>query len=176
MPLVTSVIDDKSPLISYDSTWTAGTALDSFATDYYRGTFTINNVTDGLASFSFNGTAIWIYGANRPNHGSYTVQVDSATYSGLDGAGNNLFQQSLFNISSLNQEMHTVKLTNTASGGLYVDIDMIVWQSQVGNMGDQLVSEAVQDTDSRFQFQEPAWSTASSGDINFGLFSNGTGQ
>ncbi|KAG6378046.1 hypothetical protein JVT61DRAFT_13726 [Boletus reticuloceps] len=176
MPLVTSVIDDKSPLISYDSTWIAGTALDSFATDYYRGTFTVNNVTDGLVSFSFNGTAIWIYGANRPNHGSYTVQVDSATYSNLDGAGNNLFQQSLFNISSLNQEMHTVRLTNTASGGLYVDVDMIVWQSQVGNMGDQLVSEAVQDTDSRFQYQEPAWSTASSNDINFGLFSNGTGH
>ncbi|KAG6372415.1 hypothetical protein JVT61DRAFT_7888 [Boletus reticuloceps] len=177
MPLVTSVIDDKSPLISYDSTWIAGTAQDSFATDYYRGTFTVNNVTDGLASFSFNGTAIWIYGANRPNHGTYTVQVDSATYSGLDGAGNNLFQQSLFNISSLNQEMHTVRLTNTASGGLYVDIDMIVWQSQVGNTSDNLVYEVVQDTDSRFQYPEPAWSaTSGSSDINFGLFNNGTGH
>ncbi|KAF8135566.1 hypothetical protein EV363DRAFT_1294414 [Boletus edulis] len=197
MPLVTSVIDDKSPLISYDSTWLPGAAQDDpFATEYdvlsmccwtwspthsfhsyYLGTFTTNNVTDGSVSFNFNGTAIWIYGANRPNHGSYTVQVDSATYSGLDGAGNNLFQQSLFNISSLNQEMHTVKLTNTASGSLYVDIDMIVWQSQVGNTSDNLVYEVVQDTDSRFQYPEPAWSaTSGSSDINFGLFNNGTGH
>lgn len=82
-------------------------------------------MTDGVASFNFNGTSIWIYGANRPNHGSYTVQVDGSTYSGFNGAGNNLFQQSLFNVSTLNQGMHSVKLTNTASNSLYVDIDMV---------------------------------------------------
>lgn len=92
---------------------------------YYLGTFTTNNVTDGSVTFDFNGTAIWIYGANRQNHGSYTVQVDSATYSGYNGAGNNLFQQSIFNVSSLTQETHTLKLTNTATGNLYVDIDMV---------------------------------------------------
>ncbi|KAF8452846.1 hypothetical protein L210DRAFT_3639295 [Boletus edulis BED1] len=178
MPLVTNVIDDKSPLISYDSSWLPGTAQDDpFASNHYLGTFAKNNVTDGSLSFNFNGTAVWIYGDKRPYHGSYTVQVDSATYPGLNGSGNYLFEQSIFNISSLSQEMHTVRLTNTASGGLYVVVDMIVWQSQVGNTGDQLVSEVVQDTDSRFRYQEPAWSTAaSSDDINFGLFSNGTGH
>lgn len=94
---------------------------------YYLGTFTTNNVTDGSVTFNFNGTAVWIYGANRPNHGSYTVEVDSATYSNLNGAGNNLFQQSLFNISSLSQGTHSVKLTNIPSGTtlIYVDIDMV---------------------------------------------------
>lgn len=91
---------------------------------YYLGTFTTNNVTDGSVTFNFNGTTVWIYGANRPNHGSYTVEVDGATYPAYDGAGNNLFQQPLFN-TSLSQAMHTVKLTNTASGSLYVDIDMV---------------------------------------------------
>ncbi|KAG6380442.1 hypothetical protein JVT61DRAFT_8581 [Boletus reticuloceps] len=177
MPLVTNVIDDKSPLISYDSSWLSGTAQDDpFASDHYLGTFAKNNVTDGSLSFNFNGTAVWIYGDKRPYHGSYTVQVDSATYPGLNGSGNYVFEQSIFNISSLSQEMHTVRLTNTASGGLYVVVDMIVWQSQVGNTGDQLISEVVQDTDSRFRYQEPAWSTTSSDNINFGLFSNGTGH
>ncbi|KAH0827627.1 hypothetical protein J3R83DRAFT_4369 [Lanmaoa asiatica] len=175
MPLLTTVIDDKSPLISYDATWLFGTAWgDQWATDYYLGTFTTNNVTDGSATLNFNGTAIWIYGANRPNHGSYTVQVDGATYSGYNGAGNNLFQQSLFN-ASFNQAMHTVKLTNTASGNLYVDIDMIVWQSEVGSTGDHLAVEVVQDTDARFRYQEPAWGTTSSS-LNFNLFGNGTGH
>ncbi|KAN0091020.1 hypothetical protein V8E55_004586 [Tylopilus felleus] len=178
MPLVSYVIDDKSPLISYDATWLPGNAYDdTFATDYYLGTFTTNNVTDGVASFNFNGTSIWIYGANRPNHGSYTVQVDGSTYSGFNGAGNNLFQQSLFNVSTLNQGMHSVKLTNTASNSLYVDIDMIVWQSEVGNTDDQLLPEIIQDADSRFQYQEPAWSTSSpSSNFNFALFNNGTGH
>lgn len=35
MPLVTSVIDDKSPLILYDTTWLPGTAWDDqWATEY----------------------------------------------------------------------------------------------------------------------------------------------
>ena len=212
MPLVTNIIDDKSPLILYDATWIPGSSQgDTFTSEYvpwtcprrlldalthsfhsyYLGTFATNNVTDGSATFNFNGTAIWIYGANRPNHGTYSVQVDSATFSNLNGAANNLFQQSIFNMSTLSQGMHSLKLTNTGSEGQYVDIDMvsrrlptsaqalnvpqIVWQSQVGDENDQLVIETVQDTDSRFQYQEPAWSTTSSA-INFGLFSNGTGQ
>ena len=92
---------------------------------YYLGTFTTNNVTDGSATFNFNGTAVWIYGADRPNHGSYSVQVDSETYSGFNSAGNNTFQISLFNTSSLSQGTHSMKLTNTATGGLYVGMDMV---------------------------------------------------
>lgn len=96
---------------------------------YYLGTFTKNNVTGGTATltFDFNGTAIWIYGAKRTNHGTYSVQIDGATFSDLNGNANDLFQQSLFNTSTLSQEMHTVKLTNTATSTTdpYVDIDMV---------------------------------------------------
>ena len=93
---------------------------------YYRGTFTTNNVTDGSVTFNFNGTAVWIYGSRRPHHGSYTVQVDSATYSNLNSTGDYpVFQQVLFNASTLSQGMHSLVLTNTASGGLYVIIDMV---------------------------------------------------
>ncbi|KIJ67686.1 hypothetical protein HYDPIDRAFT_25166 [Hydnomerulius pinastri MD-312] len=176
MPLVTTLIDDKSPLILYDASWAPGNSADDpFADAYYLGTFTTNNITDGQATFYFNGTAFWIYGAKRPNHGSYTVEVDGNSFAGSNGEGNNLFQQSLFNTSGLTQGMHTVILTNTATGSLYVDIDMIVWQSEVGNDGDQLLSETVQDTDPRFQYQEPAWSTSANG-LNFNLFSNGSGH
>ena len=53
----------------------------------------------------------------------------------------------------------------------------IVWESQVGSDTDQLSVETVQDTDPRFQYQEPAWSTSTtSSAINFALFNNGTGQ
>ncbi|KAG9316489.1 hypothetical protein JVU11DRAFT_2528 [Chiua virens] len=176
MPLLTTVIDDKSPLILYDNTWLPGTSWDDqWAMDYYLGTFTTNNVTDGSVTFNFNGTEIWVYGAHRPNHGTYTVQLDSSSYANLSGGGSNAFQQSLFN-NSVSQGSHTLKLTNTGSGSLYVDIDLIVWQSEVGNTGDQLVSETVQDTDSRFQYQEPAWTTNPPTNTNFNYFYNGTGH
>ena len=92
---------------------------------YYRGTWAKNNVTNGSVTFNFNGTAVWIYGAKRPNHGIYTVQVDSAIYSNLNSSGNYLFQQVLFNTSTLSQGMHSLKLTNTGTGGVYAVVDMV---------------------------------------------------
>ncbi|KAG6331383.1 hypothetical protein ID866_7706 [Astraeus odoratus] len=176
MQLITTIIDDKSPLISYDDTWLPGTSADdSYADQYYLGTFTKNNQTNGKATFSFNGTSLWIYGARRTNHGTYTVQVDSATYSNNNGySATNEFMVSLFNVSGLTQGSHTVSLTNTGTGDLpYVDIDLIVWQSEVGDTDDELITETVQDTDPRFRYDDLAWNATPS-DANF--FNNGTGH
>ena len=93
---------------------------------YFRGTFQTSNVTGGVATFSFNGTAFWIYGAKRSNHGTFTVAVDNQSYSNINGDSSaSLFQQVLFNQSGLAQGMHTVSLTNTGSNSEYVDIDMV---------------------------------------------------
>ncbi|EGO00224.1 hypothetical protein SERLA73DRAFT_52082 [Serpula lacrymans var. lacrymans S7.3] len=175
MPSVTTLIDDKVPLIKYDNTWEPGTSTDDpLADGYYLGTFTTNNVTNGAVTWSFNGTAFWIYGAKRTNHGTYTVTVDGASYANIDGySAVNLFQQVLFNKSELTQGMHTIGLTNTGTGSLYVDIDLIVWQSEVGGADDQLVTQTVQDTDPGFQYQAPAWNT-NPPSVNF--FNNGTGH
>ncbi|KAL4079231.1 hypothetical protein J3A83DRAFT_4086283 [Scleroderma citrinum] len=175
MPLVTTLIDDKSPLIFYDSTWLPGTSGDdTYADQYYLTTFTTNNVTNGKATFTFNGTSFWIYSAKRNSHGTYTVQVDNASYTDNNGySANNQFQIPIFNSSGLTQGSHTVSLINTGSNGQYVGVDLIVWQSEVGNTDDQLSTETVQDTDPRFQYSGSDWS-ASPSDANF--FSNGTGH
>ncbi|KAG2361344.1 hypothetical protein BDR07DRAFT_1409936 [Suillus spraguei] len=176
MSSVSFLIDDKSPLIHYDSTWAAGNSGDdSLADQYFRGTFQTSNVTGSVATFSFNGTAFWIYGAKRGNHGTYTVTVDGANFAGNTGQSNtNLFQQVLFNQSRLTQGLHTVSLTNTGvtgSGNPYVDIDMVTWQTEFS--GTQLATETVDDADPRFQYQEPAWNT---NPTNVNLFNNGTGH
>ncbi|KAG6335425.1 hypothetical protein ID866_3672 [Astraeus odoratus] len=84
---------------------------------------------------------------------------------------------SLFNTSGLTQGTHTVSLVNTGSAdqaGQYVGIDLIVWQSEVGNIDDKLITEAVEDTDPRFQYnEESAWSA---NPTNASFFSNGTGH
>lgn len=172
MSSVLFLVDDKSPLIHYDSTWAAGNSQDSLADQYFRGTFQTSNVTGSVATFSFNGTAFWIYGAKRSNHGIYTVTVDGASFAGNTGQSNaNLFQQVLFNQSGLTQKLHTVSLTNTATGSLYVDIDMVAWQTEFNET--QLVTETVDDADPRFQYQELAWN-ANPTSVN--LFNNGTGH
>lgn len=173
MSSVSFLIDDKSPLIHYDPTWAAGNSGDdSLADQYFRGTFQTSNVTGSVATFSFNGTAFWIYGAKRTNHGTYTVTVDGANFAGNAGQSNvNLFQQVLFNQSGLTQGLHNVSIENTATGSLYVDIDMVTWQTEFN--GTQLATETVDDADPRFQYQEPAWNTNPT-DVN--LFNNGTGH
>lgn len=174
MSLVTNLIDDKSPLILYDSTWLPGNSWgDAYADQYYLGTFTTNNVTNGAVSFSFNGTGVWIYGAKRSNHNTFTVQLDGATYGPYTGYyPTQEFMQVLFNQTGLTQGMHNLTLTNTGTGNTYVDIDIIVWQSEVGSSGQELITETVEDTDPRFQYQESVW--ASPPDVNF--YSNGTGH
>ncbi|KAI6003313.1 hypothetical protein F5J12DRAFT_722726 [Pisolithus orientalis] len=175
MPLVTNLIDDKSPLIQYDSTWLPGTSADDQLEDqYYHGTFTTNNVTNGQVTFTFNGTGIWWYSARRNNHGTFVVQVDDNTYGPYDGYSvEEQFMVPIFNITDLNQGTHKLTLTNTGSGTtLYVGADLIVWQSNVGNEDDQLITETIDDSDSRFQYQESLWDSPS--DVN--LYSNGTGH
>ncbi|KAH7913448.1 hypothetical protein BJ138DRAFT_1146014 [Hygrophoropsis aurantiaca] len=174
MPLVTHLVDDKTPLIQYDNTWAPGTSADSYADQYYLGTFATTNVTGGAASWSFNGTAFWIYGSRRVNHGTYSVTVDGETYPNNNGQSNTFFfQQALFNMSGMTQGMHSVKIENTGTNSQFLDIDLVVWQSEVGNPGDQLVTQTVQDTDPDFQFQAPAWNT-NPPQVNF--FNNGTGH
>ncbi|KAG6330082.1 hypothetical protein ID866_9007 [Astraeus odoratus] len=169
MPLVTTLIDDKSPLISYDNTWLPGTGEDAWIDEYFLGTLTFSNVTNSKAIFSFNGTAFWIYGAKRSSHGPFTVQVDDTTYSNNNGySTDNQIMVPIFSSGTLSQGTHTVALINTATTAsqLYLDVDLVV-----GNSDDELISETVQDTDPRFEYDNLGWS-ASPLDDNF--FSNGT--
>lgn len=98
MPLLTTTIEDNSPLITYTSNWQAGssssdTLLDqfvhlfsirsfsvlafsrffSFPVRYSASAFTLTFTSGATATFTFNGTAITLYGAKRGNHGTYQV-------------------------------------------------------------------------------------------------------
>lgn len=78
-------------------------------------------------SFSFNGTAVEIFGARRDNHGDYQITIDNVT-STISGLSNpNVFKTSLFSISNLTQGLHTVTLTNkpTDNNHKFVDIDFV---------------------------------------------------
>ncbi|KAG0703239.1 hypothetical protein DFH29DRAFT_917805 [Suillus ampliporus] len=175
MSLATIVVDDKSPLIQYDSGFNPGVAADDPSADrYFRGTFQRSSTVGSVATFSFNGTAVWIYGAKRSNHGNYTVTLDNASSVYNGEANPDEFQQVLFTQSGLTQGPHTVSLTNTGpTAGSWFDIDMVAWQTEF--TGTQLVTEAIDDTDSRFQYQNAAWNTNPTSAI-LNLFNNGTGH
>ena len=80
------------------------------------------------------GTGIWFYGANRPGYGSYSVSIDGQSISGNAQSQNASFRQLLAGRSGLTNGPHTAVLTNTGSGSP-IDLDAIVFETQVGSVG-----------------------------------------
>jgi hypothetical protein len=75
------------------------------------------------ATFSFNGTGIWLFGAKRGNHGLYNITLDGSTTT-LSGfaADPGIFQTPLFGQSHLKNTLHTITLTNAgANPNRYLD-------------------------------------------------------
>ena len=85
------------------------------------------------ASVTFNGTAVWIYGARRNNHGPFNTTLDGMTYYDNGYSSVNLFQQVLFPwVGNGSEEFHTVSIADSPVDTTkpYLDIDWVcvsVW-------------------------------------------------
>ncbi|KAG8702610.1 hypothetical protein FRC08_003383 [Ceratobasidium sp. 394] len=136
-------IDDISPLITYKGQWVdsykLAAAIDPFANRYWGETFHSSDTNGSQMSLTFNGTAVYIFGAKRGNHGHYNVTIDNDQpqrfdgYAGMQRDGTDgIFQAPLFVRTGLPNDLHTVVLTNDGGGDIrrpFVDIDFITWTS-----------------------------------------------
>lgn len=80
------------------------------------------------ASLTFNGTAVWIYGAKRGNHGLYNITLDGHTYRDNGFYDGQVFQQVLFSALGLDgTKSHTVSIVNalTDSTRPFLDVDSV---------------------------------------------------
>ncbi|TRM58243.1 hypothetical protein BD626DRAFT_511931 [Schizophyllum amplum] len=168
-------IESVCPLIHYDPAdgWREGDGADDPELNKYsNGAFTLTNKSGSSASFSFNGSAVYVYGAKRSNHGIYNAEIDGVTtsYSGRDSAGQ--FQVPLFVADSLDDTLHTVKITNQED--LYLDIDYITWTATLeGDYSPSLTT--AQDGDTMFSYTPSnAWSTSASDIPQIDRFNGGT--
>lgn len=168
---------------------------------YSDATFTLCTANGASATFTFNGTDIWIFGAKRDNHGPYTVTLDGSV---IEQAGfavlPGVFQTPLFVSAGLQNKQHTVVITNTQTDDTkkFLDIDFvcacnysrclllrtnlfsfqIIWESEAGSTdqpsSNQIFDVKTEDTHSAFTYQpEGAWSTNGP---SFVTFSNSSGQ
>ncbi|KAJ3512633.1 hypothetical protein NLJ89_g3413 [Agrocybe chaxingu] len=180
MPMLTTTIEDTSPIIVYSgpggSDWRAGTSRDDPSLDLYsQGSYMVTTVLHATVSFSFYGTGVQLLGAKRQNHSHYQISIDTITYpqvNGLDEKGS--FQTPLFNTVALANGNHNVTMQNLGTGLL--DIDFITWQTPVGgdNAKEALISSTHQDSDSSFKYNPVvAWNA---GPLNIGTFSGGSGH
>ncbi|KAL1745375.1 hypothetical protein HDZ31DRAFT_73608 [Schizophyllum fasciatum] len=173
MAALTTTIEDTSPLISYSSGWLPGdSSLDDLASQYSSSNFMATKTMGATMAFTFNGSAVAIYGARRPNHGRYQIKLDGEFVAEMDGhADQDKLQQELYSVDGLDASRgagpHTIELTNLEQQ--FLDVDFITWDSSVD---DDTIVHTWQDTDTAFAYDSD-WSTNVS---NAGSFLGGTGH
>ena len=86
----------------------------------------VTQAVNASVSFTFFGSGLQLYGAERPNHGLYQVTIDSRVYPPVDGsvsAGQEAFQTQLFQTVALKSGFH--KLTVVNLGATQFDVDFV---------------------------------------------------
>ncbi|KIM75629.1 hypothetical protein PILCRDRAFT_13409 [Piloderma croceum F 1598] len=170
MPTKNMTIDNINPLIDYSpkGAWSEGNISDNYFPNYSNGgTFTLSVYTGANATFSFNGTAIWLFGAKRANHGLYNITLDGQTTT-MNGysPGTGIYQTPLFTQTHLTNTLHTITLTNAGLNSTYpfsnfLDLDYITWESTYGIGSKQVKETTLQDSDSSFSYQpQGSWNTS----------------
>jgi hypothetical protein len=139
---MTVLVDDSSPVISYHGPWTDSRDDPNYVR-YLNQTFHATQGTvracsifivayhplmlsmlQASASFSFNGTGVYLYGAQIDNHGTYTVEIDGKVVANNNGYGNEIYQALLYSKLDLPYALHTVVLTNTGAPS-WLDLDFV---------------------------------------------------
>ncbi|QRV82728.1 hypothetical protein RhiJN_10743 [Ceratobasidium sp. AG-Ba] len=159
---VNFTVDDYSPLIEYQGqrfdSFNISLALDPFGNLYRDKSFHSSHTNGSAATISFKGTAIYIFGAKRGNHGYYHVSVDGDPGRQFDGYApqqpdgvDGVYQIPLFARNGMADGEHTVTLTNIVNGNRpFVDIDYIVWTQKGDVSFDSKIVE-----DGGFQYSTP---------------------
>jgi len=86
----------------------------------------VTQVDNATVSFTFFGSALQLYGAERANHGLYQITIDSHVYSpanGSESGGQEVFQTTLFQTAALDSGLH--KLTVVNLGTTEFDLDFV---------------------------------------------------
>lgn len=103
---------------------------------YSDSSYTVTQVANASASFSFHGTGVQLYGAERANHGLYQVTIDSHVYDPANGKTNGteeLFQTALFQTVALTNGLHTVKVVNLGTTQFDLDfVRFLSWNHEAG--------------------------------------------
>lgn len=148
MPTLITTVEDFSPTIFYSgsagSDWTAGASSTDSSIDKYLdlktlsyleltkrnrysdSSYTVTQVANASVSFTFSGTGVQLYGAERADHGLYQVTIDSHVYPSVNGNANGteqVFQTQIFQTAALDNGLHKVTIVNL--GTTKLDLDFV---------------------------------------------------
>ncbi|KAG8694833.1 hypothetical protein FRC08_008230 [Ceratobasidium sp. 394] len=136
MPSTNVTIDDVSALIQYTpvlNAWTDSPTSDTGLGGYYDGTYHSTNVYGSVATFQFDGTAVYIYDAKRPRHGPFVIHLDGKqVYNGSFQADPSVYKQLMYGTTGLTPGIHTLTCTNNdPTNQTYTGVDFITWTTSM---------------------------------------------
>ncbi|KAK7050677.1 hypothetical protein R3P38DRAFT_3608630 [Favolaschia claudopus] len=154
----TAVVDDRDPTIAYSGSWgPAGSA------EEFKDTTTYSAGPDALATFSFVGTSVTVYGTigvrNLTTQPTWAFVVDGSVlgkFTPTQGMSANVHHQALWTSPSLsvNDGLHKLVIkqtTNTTISVIYLDYIMFTTTTSAS-----VAAYFVDDRDSRVRYS-PAW-------------------
>ncbi|KAJ7480584.1 hypothetical protein FB451DRAFT_1085772 [Mycena latifolia] len=125
-------LEETDPALTYTGTWGSNKSP-----NFSGGGSTFTNADNASVSLSFNGSAIYVLGDKKNDHGPYRAVLDGGAaqlFDGISGCGGAFAQTCeqmkptlAFFASNLNASEHTLTITNIAGvNGSYFDLDSVV--------------------------------------------------
>ncbi|PVF93964.1 hypothetical protein CPB86DRAFT_800842 [Serendipita vermifera] len=119
-----TIVDDNDPTVEYSDDW----SFESLSLYGYNGTTHKSNSTGSVATFSFSGTSIEVYGTVRGSNTSSTplisFQVDEMekeSFYSRNGEGYLFPKLRLYSGESLSPEMHTLRIESLMPTEFWID-------------------------------------------------------
>ncbi|KAJ7663797.1 hypothetical protein DFH06DRAFT_1393465 [Mycena polygramma] len=172
MPILNITIDDASPLITYDGSWTQAVSNEAYADGYTQTTS-----QNASATLEFWGTWIMVNGSKNDFHGGYTVILDGFPHA-LNGSEPypGSWKTPIFISDHLDPGLHTLTISNDEWATL--DIDSITWSCDIGPHNDtssSMQTNTVDDVD-KDAFTYLPHGSWDMNPPNLTMFSEGTGH
>jgi len=116
---------DDADSFDYSGVW-SGSAQNSGS--YSGGTGHTTSADGAYVEYSFNGSAVQIYGTAGPNNGGYSVKMDNGTYVSYNATkSSSFFQTLIYEINGLKEGAHKVTVVNRPYvNGQQLNIDYAV--------------------------------------------------
>ncbi|WVF73067.1 hypothetical protein IAT40_007886 [Kwoniella sp. CBS 6097] len=134
-PLYTTILDDSSSAITYDTTWASMNDADTdtnAGSSYYNATTHSTSRSGSVTDIRFSGTSVQLFGSIGRSHGNYSISMDEAPeerYNGSNWETRNLVP--LYTASGLIDGPHVVRLFNRGTTNQTLDLDYAIVNSTI---------------------------------------------
>ncbi|OCF38202.1 hypothetical protein I316_00427 [Kwoniella heveanensis BCC8398] len=128
-PLYTTILDDTSSSVTYDTMWRKVNDTDA---GFYNSTAHSTSRSSSVVDIRFSGTSVQLFGTIGGVHGNYSVSLDGASEIRYNASNWEVLNGvPLYTASGLTDDQHVVRLVNRGGTNQTLEFDYAVVNSTV---------------------------------------------